>query len=64
MPRIGVDLGVVFTLNNLDFDSFIFIVLAGDRIDIPARNVANLFKQFKFEASFEHFKFLITASCC
>ena len=52
MPRIGVDLGVVFTLNNLDFDAFIVIVLAGDRIDIPARIVVNLFKQ------------LITASCC
>lgn len=64
MPGIGVDLGVVFTLNNLDFVAFIVIVLAGDRIDIPARNVANLFKQFKFEASFEHFNFLITASCC
>ena len=43
MPRIGVDLGVVFTLNNRDFDAFIVIVLAGDRIDIPAGNVANLF---------------------
>ena len=64
MPRIGVDLGVVFTLNNLDFDAFIVIVLAGDRIDIPARIVANLFKQFQFEVPFEHFNFLITASCC